>query len=130
MRPIMLGELIDTLTHFYVNESVTYAMGYVGKPTSWRGSYNELTLPPESEAVGICTVGDLAKALIAADGATFGGWKGGEYVMNRNTFVWADEPGGYTCEAVLGVRMCSYRWTRDGIVNGSAIQLVTMKVDY
>lgn len=63
---------------------------------SWRGRYNELTIYPKwiaKEEHPDQTVGDLLAEARAADGATFMGYKGGDYVMNLDTPVWADDYG-------------------------------------
>lgn len=71
---------------------------------SWRGSYDELTLiHGDSDAPE--TVDSLLADAKAALGATFTGYKGGEFGMNESTPIWADDYGRYCCNGVMGVRV-------------------------
>ena len=58
---------------------------------SWRGDYSELAFNPYKNA----TVGDMLRVAENALGATFGGWKGGEYVMTADTQCYLAKPGEY-----------------------------------
>lgn len=35
----------------------------------------------------------------------FGGYKGGNYTMTRDTPVWADEWGSYQCRGIMGSKI-------------------------
>lgn len=61
---------------------------------SWRGSYAELALgyALDDDKEGP-TLSDFLKLCKETDGATFGGWKGGDYTMNKNTPVWVANQG-------------------------------------
>ena len=54
------------------------------RPHSYRGYYEDLAFEP---AAGV-RVGDMLAAARGAVGETFGGWKGGEYVMSEYSTVW------------------------------------------
>jgi hypothetical protein len=78
---------------------------------SWRGSYDELALE-YSETGEKFTAEALLQKLKAAIGATFYGYKGGEFVMGKTTPVWVANYGeshGFThdgdtwTQAVTGV---------------------------
>lgn len=58
-------------------------------PHSDRGSYDELAFHPEAEA----RIGDMLKHARSAVGATFTGWKGGEFKMDLWTPVYIGEYG-------------------------------------
>lgn len=76
---------------------------------SWRGSYNELCIEydPGKDAL---TVAEFLTKLEETVGATFTGYKGGEYVMGKLTPLWvanygnSDGPSGNTT-AVVGLTM-------------------------
>lgn len=105
-----LGDLIDTLSNFHDATPIRYE-GAIGRPVgplmSWRGRYNELTLTPANEGDSDIrsTVGEVLADAKAAVGATFTGYKGGEYVMDRDTPVWADDYGDCDYWMVSGVAL-------------------------
>lgn len=66
---------------------------------SYRGYYEQLAIEPGE----VTTAGELASALDAAVGATFYGYKGGNYTMSRNTPVWFSGYGEATGCAITGV---------------------------
>lgn len=70
---------------------------------SWRGSYDELALG-FSEDRDLYPLGDFIDMLKRADGATFHGWKGGEYVMSQHTPVWVAQQGDSGNTAIINVR--------------------------
>lgn len=96
-----LGELIDQLKAVKDKTKVVLIQPGNRNPAgfdSWRGSYDELALGyGGSEPV---TVKQLLKQARAANGKTFNGWKGGEFVMDRSTPVWIDNPGEYHEQAL------------------------------
>lgn len=65
-------------------------------PHSYRGYYNELAFEPAS---GV-TIGAMLADARSAKGATFQGWKGGDYTMNGYTDCWLAERG--TCGETIG----------------------------
>lgn len=70
-------------------------------PHSYRGYYEQLAF----EVTYDITVGDMLAAAEAAMGATFQGWKGGDYVMDGDSDCWLVKEeghgGGETIGAVL-----------------------------
>ena len=94
---MLLGSLIDTLKVFAENDStmpVVFTGGTpVGALDSYRGFYDQLTLTDDLYTDHATTVGDMYADAVAADGATFTGWKGGEYIMGRHTIVHGERAG-------------------------------------
>lgn len=95
-----LGDLIDTLEGFAPDMPVFYGPDRPNQFMSWRGRYAELTLVPGDKPM---TVGKLLGLARKADGGTFTGYKGGEFTMNRDTPVWADDYGVCAYRAITGV---------------------------
>ena len=81
-----LGELISFLETMDPKAQIK---GGFGAPHSDRGSYDELAFDPKIEA----TIGDMLFYAKSAVGATYEGWKGGEYTMDLNTPVYIGESG-------------------------------------
>lgn len=59
------------------------------RPHSYRGYYEQLSFEP-AENIRLKDMLDLA---IAANGATYEGWKGGSYTMDLDTTVWIASEG-------------------------------------
>jgi len=79
-----LSKLIYKLKQaYYKNPNAILRSGF-NKPHSYRGYYEQLAFEP-AENVPLKQMLDLA---IAANGATYEGWKGGQYTMNLDTTVW------------------------------------------
>ncbi len=53
-------------------------------------------------------VGELLDELKSAVGKTYQGWKGGDYVMDRDTEVWVDNTGIVTHTMITGINMGKY----------------------
>lgn len=88
-----LKNWIDALGDMPPDAEVVFDDGSpVGELTSWRGVYAQLSLPTGRRPQTVSAA--LADAQ-AADGGTFTGYKGGDYVMSLSTPVWADDYG--TC---------------------------------
>lgn len=102
-----LGTYIDTLAALDPTLTVVFDNGRVPIGlSSWRGRYEELTLDSDSaDQAEPPTVAALLTDAIEADGKTFQGYKGGDFVMSRRTAVWADEWGHYECWAIAGVEV-------------------------
>lgn len=77
------------------------------KIDSWRGSYAELALnyKTEGEYLPVSKFLDLLKSAI---GATFDGYKGGEFTMHEDTPVWVANYGNSGNTAVVDVLDCNY----------------------
>lgn len=80
---------------------------------SYRGYYDRLALSSSPYPV---TVGELLSRARDADGATFTGWKGGDFTMNRSTLVHIGERGCTTDTRIVGVE-------RDDEMGGVSILL-------
>lgn len=102
--PITLGELIDKLSVCNQDASVYFDFLQSSPTTldSYRGYYDQLALGWDSSS-DAPTVASLIDNLCSAIGATFTGWKGGEFVMDRNTQVWCDNPGRCTGTAIVDI---------------------------
>lgn len=88
-----LGELINTLKSFpkdYLVVIKPYDLIPCGL-TSYRGYYNELAL--EYDIVGHCTVENLLKVAKKVLGKELMGYKGGNFLMTKNTPVWISNYG-------------------------------------
>lgn len=75
-----LGDLIDFLEK--QNPDAIVEKGFA-EPHCDRGSYDELAFSPLEKT----TFGEMLKNALSADGATYLGWKGGEFTMRRSTSV-------------------------------------------
>ena len=108
---ITLGHLADALSSYPSDAIVRWDRerkhyyGRVGKYPgyfhSWRGDYSDLTLDRGMEPP---TVAQLLTRAQAAIGATFQGWKGCDFRMDRETPVWAENDGDCQEIALVGVR--------------------------
>lgn len=86
-----LGGLIDRLKELPPDLEVDFVSG----PHSYRGYYTDLAFEPES---GTMKVSELLSVAEDSLGETFIGYKGGEYVMAKDTPVWISyhgESGGH-----------------------------------
>lgn len=96
---LTLGELTDLLELAPPDAPVEFRGSGLDGCTpsgfcSWRGIYADLALKPDANHAR--TVGDLLSMCREADGATYEGYKGGQYEMDRYTPVWVDEYGDWT----------------------------------
>lgn len=108
-----LGELITALTARPLDQEVVFDFCRVqpGRLISWRGVYAMLALTPNFDAFKYdnpryqnpITVRELLEELRKAIGATFTGYKGGEFVMDESTFMWVDGMGESTNTAIVGI---------------------------
>lgn len=78
-----LGELIATLAAMPADTPVS-----LSDPHSYRGYYSDLAFEP-----GASTAGAALEAARAALGATFEGYKGGDFVMGKSTPMWVASYG-------------------------------------
>ena len=100
-----LGTLIKMLELYDSNAPVEFDFGYIQPTTldSWRGVYAELALGYECSPSSRATVGSLLDECRQAVGATFFGWKRGDYTMGEHTKVWVDNRGEYSSTMLIGV---------------------------
>lgn len=83
-----LGDLIQWLE---AQDADLIVKDGFGSPHSDRGSYDELAFDPMPES----RIGDMLDHAKSADGATFTGWKGGDFTMGLHTSVYIGSHG--TC---------------------------------
>lgn len=76
-----LGDLIKWLSSQDPDKKVINGFG---EPMSWRGDYYQLAFAPEKET----TIKDMLDNALSALGNTFVGYKGGEFVMDKNSEVY------------------------------------------
>lgn len=82
----MLGELIEWLEKQDPKREVVCGFG---APMSYRGYYDQVAFAPVDKT----TFGEMLQHAKAALGATFIGYKGGEYTMHEYTDCWIAEYG-------------------------------------
>ena len=81
-----LKSLIDLLSKLPPDAVVSNGFG---EPMSYRGYYDQLAFEPKDHA----RIGDMLAHAKSALGATFTGYKGGEFVMHECTECWIAEYG-------------------------------------
>lgn len=89
-----LGELIEILEAEDPNKVVPFGFG---DPHSYRGYYDELGFEPKRNVTVASMLADCRRSL----GATFTGYKGGEYTMSTYTQCWLARWGD-TSDDTLG----------------------------
>jgi len=102
---LILGELIAKLESKRPDDSVVFDFDNM-HPTSlcsWRGSYDELAIEYSNKGE-LLTVDTFLTMLKSAVGATYEGYKGGEFVMGRQTPLWVDNYGVGDHRGVVGVK--------------------------
>lgn len=107
---LKLGELRRALVGLPRQHVVQYDSPEGSGPAtldSYRGYYHDLALSVEAGAQ--LTVGELQDRLSQADGETFQGYKGGDYLMSDRTPVWASDYGESSGRFVRGVMACEDR---------------------
>ena len=105
---LSLGEIISKCEALVPDSAdspeVIFGFEYI-YPTnldSWRGIYSELALGFSCEETPP-TLDHFIETLKNAVGATFTGYKGGEYVMSENTPVWVANYGNSGNTAIVDV---------------------------
>ena len=128
---ITLGELIDKLKGYKPDYPVAFDFG-TAVPTSfdsWRGAYDQLELnykltsydstDEDAQKWPSVTVGELLKECEKANGATYEGWKGGDFRMDASNVIWVSNPGNASHSGLTGF-----------IDNGIELILVTEYCEY
>src|SRR4051794_5438037 len=82
-----LGELINVL-EAVEDKSQVCRWGFV-HPHSYRGYYNELAFEPMQNV----SVEAMLRSAKGAEGAVYRGWKGGDYLMSKETSVYLAHEG-------------------------------------
>lgn len=120
---LTLGNFISCLSKIKETEvdqesiSVQFDFGSAIPTTlgSWRGSYDELALGYELTGYsgegdyGSMTVDKLLEELEGAIGKTFTGWKGGDFVMSKDTPIWVSNTGDASETGIVGVLNLGYK---------------------
>ncbi len=121
---VTLGGLTKALESVKPDATVQFDFCYL-RPTvldSYRGYYDHLALGWSSEAEPDGEywpkASDVLSRLKQANGATFTGWKGGDFCMNHKTPVWVANPGEAGDTGIVDV-----------LDEGHTVTLVTAKVD-
>lgn len=81
-----LGKLIERLEREDPNRVLP--LGFAN-PHSWRGDYYALAFEP----VANISIGDMLAAARSAVGATYEGWKGGDFTMGEYSDCWIAREG-------------------------------------
>lgn len=117
-RQLTLGELIAALRRKDKEATVTFGLGGHA-PTgvcSYRGYYEDLAIQHEQK-YGV-TVAEFLKMLEEANGATFTGWKGGEFTMSDETAVWVANAGRSHGVAIVDVVETQYHiWLKTELID-------------
>ena len=95
---LTLGKLIDLLESIDQSRMVTG----LGPLDSYRGYYSDLAFEPTAEAR---TVAGLLSECRKAMGEVFVGYKGGEFVMGRNTPLWVSPYGSASGDRLMGLNV-------------------------
>lgn len=107
-----LGELIRALE---AEDGAKVLPDGFTNPHSWRGDYMELAFEPATNVTVGAMLADARRAL----GATFTGWKGGEYTMGEYTDCWLCEQGTSVDAETIGRRLLGYMLDAGTIPNQS-----------
>ena len=112
---LSLGKLIGALRAIEIapgkHPKVYYDFGnfYPTTLDSWRGSYSEISLGFGNKPEGSPEIRELIKLLEEGIGNTYTGYKGGEFTMDAETPIWADDYGTSSETAIVGVIDDGYR---------------------
>jgi hypothetical protein len=98
---LTLGKAIEILKT--IDPSFTIMSDFNGQgpcsPHSYRGYYSDLSIDIQDD---IALVGDFLKELEKSYGKTFTGYKGGDFLMTKDTPLWC-APYGNTGRAIMGI---------------------------
>lgn len=97
-----LGELIAVLETALAEGDRVLSVGFTN-PHSYRGDYSDLAFEPCRDIA----LSDMLQAARDALGATFQGWKGGDYTMSKHTYCWLAFRGSGAGETIgaLGLKL-------------------------
>ena len=88
-----LGDIITRLEAADPQQVVRHGFH---NPHSYRGDYYDLAFEPATNI----TVADMLEAARSAVGATYQGWKGGDFRMNEYDWCWLSEEGTASGETI------------------------------
>lgn len=98
-------EILPNLPIMIVSKSsAKYNGKYPKKTHSYRGYYDELAIDTGSKAISLSSFLDEMRSSLRR---IYGGWKGGDYSMCEDTFVWLSEPGEASQVIVTDVHLSS-----------------------
>lgn len=114
---ITLGELLEALENIPTKQgsdnepvqiSFDFGTAYPTGFSSWRGSYDEIAINYalsgyDAEQFAHTDLKDFVEWLKKTIGATYTGWKGGDFTMDKNTPVWVANDGNVGNTGVIGV---------------------------
>ena len=114
---LSIGTLIEKLSEIPIDQKdnppviiFDFCRSYPTSIDSWRGIYSELALDHNQNysSKKPMALPDFIEMLKNCDGATFTGYKGGEFTMSLETPIWVDNYGQSTRTAVVGVMNDGY----------------------
>lgn len=86
-------------------------LGLAGMEGSYRGYYRDLAIEPITDRSNRrwenwkFSLKDFHQRMIRAARSSYSGWKGGEFWMSRDTWVWVSEVGAADQLAVVDIRL-------------------------
>ena len=90
-----IGQAEHALVSFQTEDGRQWG---AGDAISYRGYYSDLAIEPMAE---LSSTGDLMMTLMAVQGNTLEGYKGGDYLMDDDTPVWLASYGSASGHAVV-----------------------------
>lgn len=98
---LTLGEMVKFLSDKRRNLPIKFDTGvFPGRLGSYRGYYSDLAIAPSSDPL---TIEGFLPSALAAIGAEFTGYKGGEFRMNSDTPLWLSDYGICSDIAIVGI---------------------------
>jgi hypothetical protein len=107
---LSLGGLIDLLKKQDPKHGLRFDFGGVC-PTgisSYRGYYEDLAIEFSDQPDEWPTVESFLTTLREAVGKTFGGYKGGDFVMTGRSRIWVANYSHTSDTTIVGIRDCDY----------------------
>src|SRR5688500_14856098 len=100
---LTLGQLIEALEILDPKLPVVFDTGtQIGIEHSYRGYYSDLAFEPRTEGTPM-VVATLLDICQHALGATYTGYKGGDYTMSKDTPLWCSDYGIASGLAIMGI---------------------------
>lgn len=93
---LSIGEMLEKISSFGDDEKIEFSNGlfFDGDYGSYRGFFEGLYLGCDIENKGFNTIGHLKETLNKAlNDGIMKGYKGGEFIINKDTFVWFASEG-------------------------------------
>ncbi len=88
-----ISDAIQALRNFHSDAPCRYEDGgEPGEAMSYRGYYSDLAFADRNQ-ISPATAGDVLAALRIAEGQTFHGYKGGDFLMGSDTVIWRSAYG-------------------------------------